>query len=236
MSSPIATAADGAAQPTTRRATVFELLLVLGLPTALFLTGSIRSLARPDRALQFNDARIASTLIIEAVLVVLLLPLLRRRGWRPADVAGAPEPSDVFRGAGLWLVAMASYFVAWVVFSLAAPEWAETVRVHHFTGGLSTVMIVGGAVFNPLFEEFLWLGYGVNALASRIGLRRACVMSVVLRVAVHTYQGVLAFVAILPVSVVWTLYYARTRRLWPVVVAHVILDALSFALLAKVHP
>jgi len=236
VSSPIATAADSAAQPATRRATVFELLLVLGLPTALFLAGSFRSLARNNGALYFNDARIASTLVIEAVLVVLLLPLLRRRGWRPADVAGAPEPSDVFRGAGLWFAAMASYYVAWVVFSLAKPEWADLVRAHHITGSLSTTTIVVGAVFNPLFEEFLWLGYAVPALGSRIGLRNAAMVSVALRVAVHAYQGVMALVAILPVGVVLTWYYARTRRLWPAVVAHVILDGLGFAMLARLHP
>ena len=49
-----------------------------------------------------------------------------------------------------------------------------------------------------------------------------------LRVSVHLYQGpLLAFVAILPLAIVMTWYYARTGRIWPVIVAHVITDAIG---------
>jgi membrane protease YdiL (CAAX protease family) len=52
---------------------------------------------------------------------------------------------------------------------------------------------------------------------------------VALRVLVHLYQGRLALIAILPLGVVFTWYYVRTKRLWPVVVAHVVVDALALS-------
>lgn len=208
---------------------------MLGLPTAVFLTASLRRLAFHAGMLHFDDARVSSTLVVEAALAVLLLPFLRRRGWRPTQVAGAPEPRDVLRGAGVWLTAMASYYVVWILFALSAPAWADAVRGQPPGGGVSAMVIVVVAVVNPLFEEFLWLGYGVPALGSRLGLRGACVVSLALRVAVHAYQGAMAIVGILPASAVLTWYYARTRRLWPVVVAHVIMDALGLATLAITH-
>jgi membrane protease YdiL (CAAX protease family) len=54
-------------------------------------------------------------------------------------------------------------------------------------------------------------------------------VSIGLRVAVHGNQGLLAATSILPVGVVWTTYYVRSRRLWPVVVAHVINNAIGLS-------
>jgi membrane protease YdiL (CAAX protease family) len=233
VSTPIATPADSAT-PTTRRVTVFELALVLGLPTAVFLAGAVRSLARP-RAVHFTNGGVVSTLVMEAILVVLLLPLLRRRGWRPTQVAGAPQPLDVLRGVGVWLAAMAAFYFVWIVFALSAPTWAAAVQAQPLRGHVSAMVIVIGSVLNPVFEEFLWLGYGVSALESRLGLRRASVVSLGLRVSIHAYQGVRAIVGVLPGSAVLTWYYARTRRLWPIIVAHVIWDALGLAFLAMPH-
>ncbi len=69
------------------------------------------------------------------------------------------------------------------------------------------------------------------ALANLFGIRAAFVGSVLLRVAAHAYQGALGLIAILPVAVVLTLYFVRTGRLWPVIVAHVIQDAIALSLL-----
>ena len=51
--------------------------------------------------------------------------------------------------------------------------------------------------------------------------------SVALGVAIHSYQGVLALTGILPIALVFTLYYVRTKRLWPVIVAHMLFDTLA---------
>jgi membrane protease YdiL (CAAX protease family) len=58
------------------------------------------------------------------------------------------------------------------------------------------------------------------------------VVSVALRVAIHSYQGPIALIGILPMTIVFTWYYARSGRLSPVVVAHVITDAAGLDALA----
>jgi membrane protease YdiL (CAAX protease family) len=82
------------------------------------------------------------------------------------------------------------------------------------------------SILNAVFEEFLWLAYGVTALERRIGRTRACALSVGFRTAIHAYQGGLAIVGVLPVGLVFTAYYAMSRRVWPVIVAHALQDAL----------
>ena len=119
----------------------------------------------------------------------------------------------------------------WVLFATLSPEVASALAAERrFTGvpaGALAIVLV--SVVNPVFEEFLWLGYGVARLADRIGLRTAALLSLGLRLAVHVYQGPWAVLGVLPLGLAFTWYYGRTRRLWPVVVAHVLFDALGLA-------
>jgi membrane protease YdiL (CAAX protease family) len=54
-----------------------------------------------------------------------------------------------------------------------------------------------------------------------------------LRTLLHAYQGAMALVSILPLGLVFTIYYARSRRIWPVIVAHMLFDVV--ALLQVIH-
>lgn len=118
-----------------------------------------------------------------------------------------------------------------MVFSLLSPGVAVEAcgrdTIHRRSS--RPLAIVVTSVVNPVFEEFLWLGYGVARLADRIGLRAAAVLSILLRLGVHTYQGPWAVLGVLPLALAFTWYYGRIRRLWPVNVAHVLLDALGLA-------
>ena len=118
-----------------------------------------------------------------------------------------------------------------MLFATLSPEVASALAAERrFTGvpaGALAIVLV--SVVNPVFEEFLWLGYGVARLADRIGLRTAALLSLGLRLAVHVYQGPWAVLGVLPLGLAFTWYYGRTRRLWPVVVAHVLFDALGLA-------
>ena len=138
---------------------------------------------------------------------------------------------DFARGLGLYVVLMLSSTLVQLMLWSGLAGSIEAARQFTPTGTVPALLVVAVTVINPVFEEFLWLGYGVNAL-ERFGLGGACVISVALRTLVHAYQGAMAVVGILPLGIVMTLYYAGTRRLWPVIVAHAILDAIALARLA----
>jgi membrane protease YdiL (CAAX protease family) len=87
------------------------------------------------------------------------------------------------------------------------------------------------SIFNAVFEELLWLGLGFAAFR-RLGVGPAAAISIGLRLLVHAYQGPLAVITVLPIGVLFTLYYVRTRRLWPIIVAHAFQDTLALTLLA----
>jgi membrane protease YdiL (CAAX protease family) len=142
-------------------------------------------------------------------------------------VAGAPSPFDIVRGVGVWLVAIACYMASGLIFAVSDPAVAHVLASEDWFPGAppSAAAVVLVSVVNPVFEEFLWLGYGVTRLSPRIGVRAASALSIGLRALVHLYQGPGVLVGVLPLSVGLTWYYVRTRRLWPVVVAHALFDA-----------
>ena len=99
-------------------------------------------------------------------------------------------------------------------------------------GSAPAWLVIVGVIVNPVYEEFLWLGYGITAL-QRYGTRTAVLVSVALRLSVHLYQGRMAFVSILPLAVVFTLYFVKTKRLWPIIVAHLLFDTLALMSVVK---
>ena len=208
-----------------------EIALVLGVPFALSLASSIRIGLRGSETAVFTDRNLLLSLALQVIIAGLLLVYLSRRQWRPLDVAGAPELVDLGRGLALWLGLIGIFYLAVLALYAIAPAAVAILRTRAPTGMISAPVVVAGAVLDPIFEEFLWLGYAIPALGNRFGIRTACVVSVVLRVAAHAYQGRLALLTILPVAVLMTFYFVKSGRLWPIIVAHIIQDAIALSFL-----
>ncbi len=210
-----------------RRATTGEIVVALGLPTLIFLCGALAQGAPP---LRLTNAGVVGLLLMELMLAGVLLPFLSQRGWSARPLLALPEPIDILRGGAVWLMAMAAGYALYVAYYLAAPAAARALQAPLYAGSISFAGMLTVSLVNPFFEEFLWLGYGIPALGSRYGLRKACAISVLLRTSIHLYQGTSALLFIVPLAVVFTFYFVRTGRLWPVIVAHVISDAVGLAM------
>lgn len=210
-----------------------EVVLLAGSVVALSLAITAVRLAAGAgmHPLRVSDGRLWSTIAFELLIALVWLPRLRRLGWTLQHASRAYENWDVLRGTALalagWLAYAATYGIA-VILSASFATWMKGVQV---TGELSWWTIVGVALLNPVFEEFLYLGYLANVLR-RHGWTTALVASVALRVVLHLYQGPMAFVSILPLGIVFSFYYLRTGRIWPVIAAHTLLDAIAFAAVA----
>lgn len=92
--------------------------------------------------------------------------------------------------------------------------------------GISWWAVYAVSIVNPMAEEFAYLGFATNVLRRR-GEFSAIAPAVAARMAVHIYQGPLPVVGMAAVGGVLSVYYYRTGRLWPVVVAHGLLDFLA---------
>ena len=207
-----------------------EMILVAAtvvLP-ALAFQAVRRIVAATNNPLQFSDARLWITLACEVAILCLWIPPLRRRGWTLQRLSRRCEVWDIPRGIALVFGAYVAAVVVSIVASAWSPSLAGHIRAARTTGTVSWLAVLGASTLNPVFEESLYLGYLANALR-RWSWPVALGASVALRVVLHLYQGPLAFVYILPLGVLFSTYYLRTGRMWPVVVAHVVMDVLPLA-------
>lgn len=76
---------------------------------------------------------------------------------------------------------------------------------------------------NAFFEESVTVGYVLNSMRHH-GQLFAVSLSMFVRLLYHTYQGFVAVVSIVPMGILFAVYYSRRRALWPLIVAHFVLD------------
>jgi membrane protease YdiL (CAAX protease family) len=232
--------------------TVFALSLgASGLNALLSLIGSLLS----RQALGSQQALLVGTLstnnwldlvlqlvaIAEDLMPVVLVFYLMARSGEPASVMGldARQPGkDLLRGAilaaviggcglGLYLAAYHLGFELNVVpESLPAVWWRIPV-------------LLLSAVHDGILEEILVIGYLLRRL-DQLGWTpwKAILVAAVLRGSYHLYQGFGAFVGNAVMGIIFGILYRRWGRVTPLIVAHTLIDAVTFvgyaALVGKV--
>ncbi|MGI5146332.1 CPBP family intramembrane glutamic endopeptidase [Plantactinospora sp. CA-294935] len=98
-------------------------------------------------------------------------------------------------------------------------------------------VLVLSAAQNAILEEVVVVGYLMTRLRE-LGWRIGAVIatSALLRGSYHLYQGFGAFVGNAVMGVVFALFFLRTRRVLPLVVAHTLLDVVAFVGYALLPP
>lgn len=202
-----------------------EFAIVAGLAFGLFVLGNVRHVLFDSGKPAITESHLHHLIVYEVLIFFGLWWFLRQRKWTAERLGALPSIRDLPVGLGLSVVSYIIYYVAWVLAALSVPSVMKSVHALALIGGrfdLPTVLIV--SIVNPIFEETFLCGYVVTTLAPARSSATAVSVSVGIRALYHLYQGPLAAVGIIPVGLVFTWYYARTHRLWPVVVAHAIFD------------
>jgi membrane protease YdiL (CAAX protease family) len=90
-------------------------------------------------------------------------------------------------------------------------------------------VLVLAAIENGFLEEVLVVGYLLTRLEQlRVNRWAALGISAVLRGSYHLYQGFGGFLGNAVMGLVFGYYWQRTRRLWPLVIAHSLIDIVAF--------
>jgi membrane protease YdiL (CAAX protease family) len=198
--------------------------------------GVLSAIRRTDGSaapIPITDAGLLQGLGFELLLTATLGLWLWRAGWRPHLTTTRPyESLDPARGMLLWVGAIAAALTWALACRAMFPDLFRVASQTQITGTPHFWLSLVFSVYNAVFEELLWLGLGITAFR-RFGVGWATAISIAMRLLAHAYQGPLALVTVLPVGTLFTLYYVRTRRLWPVVVAHAFQDTLALSLLGS---
>lgn len=248
-----------------------EFAIVVGLAFGWTLPGTLRLLAAPATIAHsatppISEIAVWGTVFLELILLSLLVPFLRVRGWTLARLGIQPSLRGSLQGGALALAAYGLYFTFALLVGSVWPEVARALAQTRLVGdGVSWTTIVFVSVINPFYEEVFVCGYvvsvftnkspdavvaptrvvaegeiessameAVNALRSVPVLRAdpatAVNISAAIRLSYHLYQGAAGVFAVVPLGLLFGFWFARTRQLWPLIVAHAILDFAGLSL------
>jgi membrane protease YdiL (CAAX protease family) len=161
---------------------------------------------------------------------VLGLYLLWRAGNRLVDVGLDRHHigSDFLRGVGL----AALIGIPGLGLYLVAYQFGASLAILPTTltdTWWRPIALTFSAAGNAWAEEMLVVGYLITRLRQLgFGENKSLVVSSVLRGSYHLYQGFGGFVGNVVMGLVFGRVWQRTNRLWPMVIAHTLLDVVAF--------
>jgi membrane protease YdiL (CAAX protease family) len=162
--------------------------------------------------------------ILELLGLAVTFWIARTRGWPLA--AWGFQPSWKSIGAGI-ILCLVTVLVLSAIIALANVISPGSVDHRHSVSQLSLSVLITFAMINPVFEEIIEAGYFVQSL-QRFGMCSAVLMSAVFRAFLHAYQGIDAVVLIFPLGLIFGFLYWKWRRLWPLFIAHILLDLTAY--------
>jgi membrane protease YdiL (CAAX protease family) len=200
------------------------LMVVLGAFGLLILV-SLLQMFRPIAPADVSDEGLKSLVRYEVLVLAVLLTFLHLRGWTVERIGIRITLRDTLIGLAFVLVAELIGMGALALIQPISPRLASMIEnAGAASGTLSILSVLTFSIVNPIFEETFVCGYIIAALRGRSEPWTAINASVAIRLLYHLYQGAIAFIGIVPFGLVVAWWYARTGRLWPVIVAHALAD------------
>jgi len=186
-------------------------------------------------SLVFNDAALINIVVFELLQSAFLVWFLHVRGWTLEKVGLTIS----WRGTGLaWLLLIGTFVLAMGAQTLA--QWLMPLEMQaagrmYPTADpkVSMQLAFFASTVNGIFEELFVVGYIITALRDVRGMWTAINVSTVLRLLYHLYQGPIGVITIVPMGLLYGYVYARTRQLWPLIFAHVLIDIVGLSALGR---
>lgn len=221
-----------------RLPTGVEFLVVVSWAFGLPIFASILSLgtggevsAASGGTLVFTNDALVGIVVFELVQSVFLVWFLKVRGWTLERLGLAIS----WRGTGWgWMLLVVTYVLAMGVQVVA--EWTVPAQMHAAAAkfpvadqNLSMELVFLASTVNGIFEEVFVAGYIISALREVRGVWTAINASTVVRLLYHLYQGPIGIMTVVPMGLLYGYFYARTRQLWPLILAHVLIDIIGLS-------
>jgi membrane protease YdiL (CAAX protease family) len=180
-----------------------------------------------------QDYQWALTFFHEAMALLLLGYILSRRKARFADLGLRWSTGDLIRGAGVAIGSYCAYFAGNVIVHgihraiLGDSHSGNTAQAIFGHPGFFAIPFF---LLNPFFEEMIVRAYLMTEIRE---LTRSATLAVALSVAVqtayHLYYGWEGALSLGFQFLFFAVYYAKTRRATPIIVAHGVFDLIGLA-------
>ncbi len=207
-----------------------EFLLVISLAFGWFIFSSLLGFSDflhgelADDPLATSPEDLYSIMIYESVALLLIIGILKTRHWQLWQFNLQVTLRTTLAGIGLAAADFLIYFAALVLIFEPFFPASNALYSDEVFATLDVITTAAFSLLNGFYEEVLVVGYIYLALAARQGFGFALFTSVTIRLLYHLYQGPIALISIIPMGILFFYVYTRYRRLWPLVVAHMLID------------
>lgn len=210
----------------------FELCLVMAITFGGALFSSLDLLQNGQNALAHEQSfRWLYGLLREITCLALLGYVLWRRKLRFRDLGLRWSMRDLGMGVVVAIIAYITY-----AFGYALVHFVHRAVLTHATGGVTaremfthlSVATIVAFLVNPFVEELIVRAYLMTEIGELTGSwTLAAAVSVAVQTSYHLYYGWVTALSLGFQFAVFAIYYARSRRATPIVVAHGIFDMLG---------
>ena len=187
-----------------------------------------------------TEGGVVALLVVEVILLAVLGWFLRVRGWTIEAFGLDPSWGDgthrlafgvVLRagqGVILALAVVLAYQIAVIGLWNLLGQRVILADGARLSAELGVAALLGLLVINSIFEELFLCGYLITRLHDMRGLWFAVNVSTAIRLSYHLYQGSAGVPSIIAMGLILGYWFARTRQLWPPIVAHAYLNLLAW--------
>jgi len=211
-----------------------EFLIVVswafGMPIFSSILAILGSDAETGRTV-FNNEALVSILVFEVVQSLFLVWFLRIRGWTLDKFGLHCTWRATAWGIVLLVVTYMLTLGAQALAQMVLPlDHARALERYPTAGrSLSMELVFLTSTVNGIFEEVFVAGYIITVLKERRGDWIAINVSTVVRMLYHLYQGPIGIITVVPLGMLYGYTYVRSRQLWPLIVAHVLVDIIGLS-------
>lgn len=178
---------------------------------------------------KYSNIRLLSGIVAEGTALCLFAALFRRQGRQLRNLGFAFRWTDLPKALGLAVAALVAMRTAspvlkyaWFLITLRDPQWVDA---RGMFSSVSLWLLVPFLILNPLFEETLVRGYLTTELIElRHSVFLGTVISILFQASYHLYYGISGALVVGCGFTIFALYYAKSRRLMPIILAHLMWD------------
>lgn len=206
---------------------LYEIVLVVAIFAGWFIYGSLQAIFAGFPVPHLTDQDALALVILEYVAFPAAFAVLWRRGWRLKDLGIQLSWTNSF--VGLLLVGATYLFNAmlWDLMGRLIGGREFLIQfMHAISISLPVALLL--SIVNGAFEEFFLCRYLIEAF-SRFGPAVAIGISSLIRMSYHLYQGPLGAILVLGFGIVVSIFYWRSRQVWPVMLAHMLTDLMALS-------
>ena len=182
--------------------------------------------------------RVLNFMVYEIIAILVLIYVLYRQNRTLEDLGFVFSRNDILLSIGLSMLAYGAYYVSYFqIYHAYTFVTGHTMPAPQHSSAIAEGLTFGSILFvmlNPFYEELIARAYVMTELGFFTNSKVIAILgSVALQTAYHLYQGFPYALSLAATFLIFSLYYATAKRVWPIVLAHFYFDL--FALVAAAY-